>query len=145
MAFEDSPTLEEFADGALTPPPDKTPKKRRASLILGSLVLLIMVLLGMRFIQSDDFEAFAGQGSLSGYAVDESGQPILVEVLVFGTELKVFSDENGYFEISNVPAGERSVIIAYEMIGTEKIVSVKTGENTDLGTVIVPTEMEIDY
>ena len=93
----------------------------------------------------DDFAAFAGQGSVSGFAVNEKGEPILVDVLVFGTELKVSSDENGYFEIKNVPAGERSIIIAYERIGTEEIVLVEASKNTELGTVIVPTEMEIDY
>ncbi|MBT3313091.1 MAG: carboxypeptidase regulatory-like domain-containing protein [Anaerolineae bacterium] len=145
MSLEDSPSLEDFSDDFLSPPPDKVDKKRRFSLILVSLVLLIVILLGINFAQSGAYAQLAGKGSLSGYAVNESGDAIAVEIFIFGTDITGLSGDDGYFEIKNVPSGERSVIIAFGDIATEKIVILDAGGNTDLGTVTVPTELEIDY
>ena len=145
MSLEDSPSLEDFSDDFLSPPPDKVDKKRRFSLILVSLVLLIVILLGINFAQSGAYAQLAGKGSLSGYAVNESGDAIAVEIFIFCTDITGLSGDDGYFEIKNVPSGERSVIIAFGDIATEKIVILDAGGNTDLGTVTVPTELEIDY
>ena len=109
------------------------------------MVLLIVILLGINFAQSGAYAQLAGKGSFSGYAVNESDEAIAVEIFVFGTDISGLSGEDGYFEIANVPAGERSVIIAFGDIATEKIASINAGTKTDLGTVTVPTELEIDY
>ncbi|MCP4138885.1 MAG: carboxypeptidase regulatory-like domain-containing protein [Chloroflexi bacterium] len=145
MSLEDSPTLEDFSDDFLSPPPEKADKKRRFSAILIGLALLIVILVGINFAQSGAYDQLAGNGSLSGHAVNESGEAIAVEIFVFGTEISVISADDGYFEIENVPAGERSIIIAYGDIATEEITLINAGEKTDLGSVTVPTEMETDY
>jgi hypothetical protein len=145
MSLEDSPSLEDFSDDFLSPPPDKADKKKRFSIILVSLVLLIVILLGINFAQSGAYAQLAGKGSLSGYAVNENGEAIAVEIFIFGTDISGLSGSDGYFEIENVPAGERSVIIAFGDIATEEIVTLSSGTNTDLGTVTVPTKLEPDY
>mgnify|MGYP000123793583 FL=1 len=145
MSLEDSPSLEDFSDDFLSPPPDKADKKKRFSVTLVAFVLLIAILLGINFAQSGAYAQLAGKGSLSGYAVNESGDAILVEIFVFGTDIAGLSGDDGYFEIENIPAGERSIIIAYGDIATENIASINAGAKTDLGSVTVPTELETDY
>lgn len=145
MTLQDSPTLEDFSDDFLTPPADKPDKDKRFRVILVGLAFLIIILLGINFTKSNDYAVLAGKGTVSGYAVNESGVAIQVEVLIFGTEIIALSDDTGYFSVENIPAGERSIIIAYGNIATEEIVVVAAGGNTDLGTVTVPTETEIDY
>ncbi|MBT3189381.1 MAG: carboxypeptidase regulatory-like domain-containing protein [Anaerolineae bacterium] len=144
MTLQDSPSLEDFSDGIL-PPPDKPDKKRRTTIVIVGLLVLIILLLGISFIQSDAFSQIAGQGTISGYAVDESNQPIAVDIIIFGTNIRAISDESGYFEVENIPSGQQSIIIAFGEIATEEIVTVQVGQNTELGTVTVPTESEIDY
>ena len=102
-----------------------------------------MFLLVVNFMKSDIAEVLAQKGSISGYAVNEDGSPIQVEVLVFGTDINYLSDENGFFIIENVPAGEQSVIIAYGNIATEVDTTVKPGVENILGTVTVPTDLLI--
>lgn len=145
MTLQDAPTLEDFSDDFLTPPPEKINKKKRIRNILLGLALLLMILFSISFAQSNDFAILTGKGNFSGYAVDESGEAIQVEVFVFGEELTTLSDETGYFYIEDVPAGERSIIVAFGDIATEEITTIVAGENTDLGTITVPTETEIDY
>ncbi|MBT3322174.1 MAG: hypothetical protein HN392_07800 [Anaerolineae bacterium] len=145
MTLQDSPSLEDFSDGVLSPPPEKPNKKRRITNIMAGLLVLIIILLGINFAQSNAFSEIAGQGKISGYAVDESNQPILVDIIVFGTNIRAVSDENGYFEVENIPSGRQSIIIAFGLIATEEVVIVEVGQNTELGTITVLTETEIDY
>lgn len=105
--------------------------------------LLVLVLAMVNFMQSDLAVVLARKGSISGFAVNEAGTPIQVEVLVFGTAINVLSDENGFFIIENVPAGEQSVIIAYGNIATEVDTAVEPGVENILGTVTIPTDLLI--
>jgi len=142
MPLEDSPTLSDFEEG-YTPPPDPKKGKKRTRILFGAVILLLLVLLGVNFMQSDMAAGISPKGTLSGYGEDEMGNPIQVEVLIFGTDIKVLSDENGFFSIENVPIGEQSVIVAYGAIATEVSVTVQSGKENTLGTVTVPTDLLI--
>jgi hypothetical protein len=140
MSLQDSPSLEDYSDGILTPSdPEKGKKGAWILIVLIGLVLLILV--GVKFAQSGLPVEIARRGTLSGNAVNEAGQPIQVEVLVFKTDINVLSDENGYFVIENVPSGQQSVIVAYGSIAAEVDVMVDPGVEYSLGKVTVPTEL----
>lgn len=141
MSFENSPTLEEVGNGA----PVEIPERNGTRNILLGIGFVIVVLLGVLFFQSDGFAVLAGRGTISGVALNESGEPIVAEILIFDTDLKALSNAQGFFSVANVPAGKRSVIVSYGQIATEKIALVTAGEITDLGAVTVPTGEEIDY
>jgi hypothetical protein len=145
MKLDDSPSLEDYTDGI---PPESTGKsegKGPIAIILWSLVILIVILLGVNFAQGNAIGQFIGAGTLSGQAINESGQPIKVDVLVFGTKVIEQSDKTGFFKISGIPSGQQSIIVAYGDIATEIIVMINAGQTTDMGVVEVPTSFEIDY
>jgi hypothetical protein len=142
MSLQDSPSLSDFSKG-FQPPPDPEKGKKRTRIILLFFGLLVLVLAMANFMQSDLAVALARKGSVTGLAVNEAEFPIQVEVLVFGTDINVLSDEKGFFTIENVPAGKQSIIVAYGNIATEVEVTVEPGIETMLGTVTVPTDLLI--
>ena len=146
MKLKDSPSLDDYADGIpSTSTTEKSVRKRLVTISLWVLVILIVVLLGVNFMQGNSIARFIGTGTVSGYAFDENEQPIEVEILIFGTNVKGRSNETGYFSVANVPSGQRSIIVAYGEIASEIVTVVNAGENNDVGIVEVPTSLEIDY
>ena len=86
----------------------------------------------------------SAQGTIKGFVKDKSsGEPLLfLNVYLEGTTFGVMSDENGYYSISKVPAGDYVLVassIEYETI--KKNVTVVSGKihthnfNLDKGTV----------
>ncbi|MEI6820926.1 MAG: carboxypeptidase-like regulatory domain-containing protein [Bacteroidota bacterium] len=53
----------------------------------------------------------AQQGKVSGIIIDPSTEKAIPQVVVQLNELKTTTDANGYFEISNVPYGERTLLV----------------------------------
>lgn len=140
MKLQNSPSLEE-ASNALRGniPPKKNKGLRLALVIVGGMIL---ILLGISLVQNDLLTIFtSNQGIISGVAVNEAGEPVPVDVLVFGTEILAHSDAMGRFVVNNVPTGEQSVIVAYGKIATEVNVVVQANVETSLSTVTVPTSL----
>ena len=136
MTLQDSPSLHDFSEG-YNPPPDPEIRKKRIRIIIGIVGLLMLVFTGIRFKQSDLAASLARKAIVTGYGVDESGTPIQVEVLVFGTDINILSDEDGFFLVDNVPVGEQSVIVAYGNIATEVDITVNPGVENSIGVVTV--------
>ncbi|HET59573.1 MAG TPA: carboxypeptidase regulatory-like domain-containing protein [Chloroflexi bacterium] len=105
--------------------------------VIGVLFLLVLLRLGQSSLRTN----LQATGSINGYAVNEIGMPIRVEVMVYGTDILVMSDEIGYFEIDGVPVGERSVIVAFGYIASEVIVEVAANDETSVGHVTVPVSL----
>jgi len=139
MSYQDPPKLEDFKNG-YQPPRDPAKGKKITRIIIGVIGVIILALAVINFMGSEIGKGLAGKGTITGFAVDEAGSPIQVEVLVFGTNINVLSDENGYFEINNAPEGMQDVIVAYGLIATEVEVVVQPGAENNIGTVTVPTE-----
>ena len=142
MSLQDSPSLEDFKNG-YKEPPDPQINKKRITIIIGVLVVLVVVLLIVGFLQSDMAVVLSGKGTVTGYAVDENGNPIRVEVLVFDTNILEVSDEEGYFILRDVPAGKQDIIVAADEIATEVEVNVISGGEVTIGTVTVPTNLSV--
>lgn len=147
MKLQDSPTLEEYTEGI---PGDQLDSQnqpesgKRLWVVIGVLGFIILALFGYKLWQSDTFDVLTGKGVVSGYAVDENDSPITVEVFIFGSDLRVQSDETGYFEIQNVPIGEQSAIIAFGDIAVEVDVLVQAGVENQIGFVSVPTNLDTE-
>lgn len=137
---EDSPSLNYFKDGYREPPDPKKGKKR-LWIIIGVLAAVVITLGIVLFLQSDMAVVLSGKGTVTGYAVDEEGNPIRVEVLVFDTNIIEMSDEEGYFIVRDVPAGKQSIIVAAGDIASEVEVRVVAGTENTVGTVTVPTDL----
>ncbi|RYZ99562.1 MAG: SusC/RagA family TonB-linked outer membrane protein [Sphingobacteriaceae bacterium] len=57
---------------------------------------------------------FAQTGVITGQVVDEGNLPLPgVTVVIKGTSLRTAADVNGYFKLSNVPAGTQTLVISY--------------------------------
>ena len=61
------------------------------------------------------FLAKAQTGKIKGFVYDkENGEPVLfTNVTIKGTTLGAATDVNGYYTVTNVPAGEQTVQITY--------------------------------
>ena len=140
MALQDSPSIEHISESNFeSPEPEKN--NRRVWILLGVIGLILLGILGVQFAQSDMAAQFARSGSVSGTAVNENGDPIPVEILIFSTDIQAQSNENGEFLIDNVPSGEQSIIIAYGSVATEIDLEITPGVENPLGTITVPTEL----
>ena len=136
MTLENSPSFEESGVQEIEKPKDG---KLRILLLSGIVALLAIVLIGVILAQNGMLNF--GSGSISGQAVNAAGDPIMVDVLVFGTNILVSSDATGNFVVDNVPAGDQQIIIAYGEIATEEHINVKRNTNNTLGIVTVPTDL----
>jgi hypothetical protein len=137
MKFEDSPSFDESSIQE-----DKPRKEnKRIRVLLSAVIFILVILLGFTYLQQGLPVTVGGSGTVSGTAVNEAGQPIPVEVLVFGTDILVSSDDAGHFVVENVPAGKQSIIVAYREIGTEVEISVRANTENLIGTVTVPTQL----
>jgi len=140
MPLEKSPSFEEVSSNNLrSPKPKKNNSPTRIALIIITLILLI--LLGATFMQDGLPTTLRRKGAISGAAVNEVGQAIPVEVIVYNTDIWIQSNTDGTFFIEGVPAGEQSIIVAFDRIAAEVKMGIKPGVENSLGTVVVPTEL----
>ena len=137
MKLENSPSIED--SGVQEGRPKKDNKRIRV--LLSTVAIILVLLLGFTFVKRWLPAGFGGKGTVSGTAVNEAGQPIPVQVMIFGTDILVPSDTTGHFVVKNVPAGKQLIIVAYEEIAAEVEVSVKTNTENSVGTVTVPTNL----
>lgn len=136
MTLENSPSFEESGVQEIQEAPKVNPRIRILLIVVG---VLLVALLGVTAAQNGLLTF--GSGTVSGQAVNHAGEPIMVDVLVFGTDILVSSDANGNFVLENVPAGEQAIIVAYGEIAAEERITVKANADNALGTVSVPTDL----
>ena len=131
----------DFSKGFVYHGPGEEPHSKKPWLFVGLLFTLSLLLVIVTIIQNGIGLAANRFGDVTGFAVDESGTPIQVEISVYGTDLKMISDEYGFFRLNDVPAGDQSVIVAYGRIASEVKVNVKADNVTDVGAVVVQTSL----
>ena len=141
MSLQDSPRMDDYAGDR---PPPGGRRRRAVILILLGLSTLIVFLLIVRAVQIVGLDRLRGTGAIAGVAVDEAGAPIAADILVFGTDLTTTAGPDGSFALDGIPAGEQAIIVASGLRATEVRVEVIAGETATLGTVVVPTQMQLD-
>ncbi len=135
MAFENSPSLEEFQDGIPKKLSDPSAKRKRIRILSFLLLLVLLLIVGSMFAQSDAANVLVGKGSISGQALDENGNPFQGDILILGTELQVATQPDGSFLIEGVPQGARVLVLANKYAGYEFPVQVIAGETVFIGQI----------
>ncbi|MBT3339196.1 MAG: carboxypeptidase regulatory-like domain-containing protein [Anaerolineae bacterium] len=135
MAFENSPSLKEFEDGIPQKLSDPSARRKRIRTLVLLLVVLLLFFVAVSFAQSDTSALLAGKGSLSGQALDDSGQPFQGYIFVLGTDIEAETNAEGDFFVDDVPAGTQTLILANEYAGYEFPVVVAAGETVDIGEI----------
>lgn len=137
MGLEESPALESYAEGLPPPPADDGTGRRWLRVALGILGLAAVALILFGLLRSSADAWLRGTGAVSGIVVDAANAPVTAEVFVLQSEIEAVTDSLGQFELVGVPAGERSVVVAYQGMGREFPVTVVAGGKVDLGRIQV--------
>lgn len=135
MSLTNSPSLKEYKDGTKQKIRRSAPRKQTFRILLFVLLFIALGLLFAQFLQNDVAALITGKGTISGRIVDENGIALSAQVFVFGLDLPVETDSNGNFTYTNIPAGDRSLIVTYNGAAQEFIVQVQAGSSLDLGTL----------
>ncbi len=142
MTLEKSPSLEEYATGI----PSLAPASLRWRIGLFLLGVIGVALLAtgvfvLVLFWGEDLSFLLGHTEVvSGVVVDEIYRPLQADIYVQLTNLHTRCDVNGHFEIRGVPAGLRSIVVAYGGRAQAFPVTVIGGVNNQVGQLrFVPT------
>jgi len=139
MSLEDSPTLDDFQDGIPEKLADPGQGRRNARWVILGLLMGLLLLAGLNWLQSQEAGLLTGRGDLRGLVVDEYHRPAAAaEVFLVGSDKIVITGADGRFELNNAPAGEHSLVVAYQNIGQKYPCVVQAGALVDLGTLTAP-------
>lgn len=137
MSTQESPSLEDFENGL----PNNLPKDRLSKQkiivrsIIGILLVVLIVLTVVNLGKNDSVTNLLGKGTVVGQVIDNKNQPIVADIVFIGLEIKGKTNNEGYFEINNIPSGEQSVAILVESGGVEYPVLIEAGKTFDIGQV----------
>ena len=112
-------------------------KKKTVRWVLLSLFLVAVILTGINFLANYEAPIQSGTGGVSGHVVNISLTPVPAEVFIVGSNLSAQADDKGQFSMINIPAGEITVIVAYQGQGVEIPVVVTSNETSKLGQIKV--------
>jgi hypothetical protein len=138
MPLENSPSLDDFSKGLLEESTTPTSKKSATRILIYSLLGLFCALGIASLLKSNTFVQTTNYGSVSGYIVNTFDQPVSAEVFIPSLDKTCTADNNGYFILENIPAGEYSLIIGYNYVGNEYPISIAPGTNITLGELSAP-------
>jgi len=145
MAYEDSPSLENFEQGLPEELPGSDGNHKSLWKVIVALGVLVLVLGAVNFLKSGTMAKIRGTGKVQGVIVNEAEEPIQAEIFVPGTTISAKTDQAGRFEVVGVPSGERSIVVAYAGSAWEYPVQVLAGEVVNMGklhfmTTVVPED-----
>ena len=136
MSFEKPPSLNENFNATPEVVKDKSPQQKRVRALTISLAALVLILFMVNLWQSDISANLRGMGSVRGMAIDVNGQPFAGQIFVEGTNLIAHTNADGSFELKNIPAGQRLIVVADSLSGREYPVQIISGQVTDVGKVV---------
>jgi hypothetical protein len=136
MSFDESPSLDQFQNGMPEKLPDPIERAKKFRILL-LVITLIVSLIGFSVILKDTrtLENLTATGVVRGRVVDENGQPFHGRIFILGTQLITQTDANGNFALSRVPAGERILIVADELIGRDFTIQVTAASELQVGEI----------
>lgn len=136
MSFVKSPKVEYTPDGK---PPERRDWRRillRAGIL--ALFLLALFLNLYAFRAGNVVNVVAGTNGIAhGMVVDEQGNPIAEALitLAMAANARAFSDENGRFELTNIPTGPQYLMVIHQGIGEGFVVEIQPNSVTEVGTL----------
>ncbi len=138
MSLEDSPSLDEYQDGMPAKLADPGRNRRVTRLVILGLLIGVLFLAGLNWLQSQEAGLLTGRGDLRGVVVDLYNRPVAAEVFLVGVEKSIVAGADGRFELKNMPAGEQTLVVAYQSSGQKYPCVVLPGAQVDLGTLGAP-------
>ena len=136
MSFEKPPSFDENFNATPEAIKDTTPQQKRVRVMVIALAVLVIILFMMNIWQSDFAANLRGMGTVRGVAVDVNGKPFAGRIFVEGTNLIANTNADGSFELKNIPAGQRLIVVADSLSGREYPVKIDAGQVTDVGQVV---------
>ena len=137
MPVEDSPKLEQFSQGIPEHLPGGPRKMTPVRWVLVGLIVAAVALGAANLIRRGALAGLASSGTVTGWVLDETGQPVQAEAFWVGSTDRAAADAAGRFTLAGVPPGEQVVVVAYRMLGREVPVTVQAGQTHDVGVVRV--------
>ena len=122
------------------------PKKGRRGVWV-IIIVLFLILISLVFINyggGTEINALRGRGSVSGFVVDEKGNAVKAEIILAGTDLRTMTDETGGFLLTDIPEGQRVLVVGYDLTGWEYPVTVIAGQTMEIGQISVVTTQTPD-
>lgn len=135
MSFQKSPGLEDFQEIIPEKPREVTTAQKVTRILIGFFTIMVVVLGILNFWKSDLAAPLRGTGSVRGVALDQNGQPLAGSIYVEGTRLQAITNLDGSFELKNIPAGMRTIVVADSVSGREFPIEIYVGQESNLGTV----------
>ncbi len=99
------------------------------------MLIVSVIVVTTLLSNTNALDVIKGTGAIAGSVIDENGLPFQGDVFILGTNLSTKTDANGAFEISGVPAGEQSLIIADASTGREFPVQVNSASKLQMGQI----------
>jgi hypothetical protein len=118
-------------------PKEKLPKKKWVRITIFTLLVVALILGGFNLKNSRAFESLLGTGTINGLVVNSKLTPVPADIYVLGQELSAKTNDLGQFALSKVPAGNATLIIAYQGMGKEFPIKLSAGETISIGQVVV--------
>ncbi len=143
MSLSNSPSLDDYKHGIPDKPRDPVSHRKGFRIILLGLLVIVAGMGLYNFLHTEAASLLAGQGALTGQVVDQQGMPLKAQVFVMGVDRPVQAGADGSFTYTNIPAGERSLVIIFNGTASEYPVQVQAGTTVNVGkvtfTVVTPT------
>lgn len=135
MSLEKPPALSDFREIIPEAPKEITPTQKRIRIMILLLGAVVLILGLMNLAASDLTASLRGTGNVRGVALDDQGHPFKADIFVEGTALSAKAAPDGSFELKNIPAGQRLIVIADGASGREFSAIIVAGQTTDMGKV----------
>jgi ABC-type uncharacterized transport system permease subunit len=135
MSLNDSPSLQDFSPMES----DQKPQGKKSSWVVIAVLFVIVVALALfNLLRSDQGAVLRGAGSINGRVVDMDGVALeQAEVFLENGKISTWTDVNGNFMLTDVAAGEYTLVAGYEGIGVEHTVTVTSGTLSNAGTIVI--------
>jgi len=134
MSLQDSPTLDDFKEGLEAGSQRSQPSQTRRTIIYALLAALVAVV-AWNQVSSRDLAPQQGTAVVVGRVVDENGQPLPAQVMIFGANIQSTANAAGEFRIDDVTPGEVLLVIGYDDTAFQQALILEPGEIFDVGEI----------
>ena len=134
MSLQDSPSLDDFKEG-LEAGSQRSRSSQTRRMIIYALLAALGAVIVWNQVSSRDLTPQQGTAVVVGRVVDENGQPLPAEVMVFGTNIQTAANAAGEFRIDDLSPGEVLLVIGYDDTAFQQTLILEPGEILDVGEI----------
>jgi len=136
MSFVSSPQVKYAADGK--------PRERAGCgvwVVRSAIVVLVLIAIGLAgylWFNANLARQIARSGALQGIVLDARNQPLPDEVVYVtaAPEVSAITQNDGSFQLRDLPTGKQTVIIFYAKLGQEIEVTLDANSVTQVGALV---------